>query len=182
MIQLLFFALLSIPIVILSWKPLMNPKSHGFYRFFGWEGIAWLLACNYSYWFVNPLSMMQIGSWLLLAVSIYYVAAGTPLLIKSGKPKQHREDEALYSFEKTTELVETGIYKYIRHPLYGSLIFLVWGIFLKHITLTLFVITLIATVFFYITARVDEKECRQYFGEKYAAYMKRSRMFIPLIF
>lgn len=178
----LLFALLSIPIVILSWKPLMNPKSHGFYRFFGWEGIAWLFSFNYSYWFTNPFGISQLISWVLLAVSIYYVAAGSVLLIRRGKPGKHRNDEALYQFEKTSELVDTGLYKYIRHPLYGSLVLLTWGICLKNITWILLAVSVVTTIFFYLTARRDEKECISHFGIEYSSYMNRSRMFIPFLF
>jgi len=178
----LLFILLSIPIVILSWKPLINPKSHGFYRFFGWEGIAWLFSSNYSYWFTNPFGISQLISWILLAVSIYYVVAGSVLLIRRGKPGKHRNDEALYQFEKTSELVDTGLYKYIRHPLYGSLIFLTLGIFLKSITWTGIVITLASTICFYMTARRDEKECIAHFGAEYTQYMQRSAMFVPFVF
>jgi protein-S-isoprenylcysteine O-methyltransferase Ste14 len=35
------------------------------------------------------------------------------------------------AIEKTTILVTTGAYRYIRHPLYSSLLFLAWGIFFK---------------------------------------------------
>lgn len=180
--QLLFFVLLSIPLVILSWEPLINPASHGFYRFFGWEGIAWLFSCNYSYWFTNPFGISQLISWILLVVSIYYAAAGSVLLIRRGKPGKYRNDEALYQFEKTSELVDTGLYKYIRHPLYGSLVFLALGIMLKHITWSGVVVALVTTIFFYLTALRDEKECTAHFGSEYTQYMKRSAMFVPFVF
>jgi len=90
--------------------------------------------------------------------------------------------ETLFQFEKTTELIETGIFKYIRHPLYGSLVFLSWGVFFKNTTLPLFLVSVFSTLMLYITARFDEKECVQYFGDKYSEYMKRSKMFVPFLF
>jgi protein-S-isoprenylcysteine O-methyltransferase Ste14 len=113
---------------------------------------------------------------------LYLVIAGVLLLQGKGKSHPSREDPTLFSFEKTTELVETGLYKYIRHPLFGSLLFLTWGIFLKHITVGLFLIALFASVMFYMTSRMDEKECVAYFGEAYRDYMKRTKMFIPFVF
>jgi protein-S-isoprenylcysteine O-methyltransferase Ste14 len=98
-----------------------------------------------------------------------------------GKPQKSREGNTLFQFEKTTELIETGIYKYIRHPLYSSLIFLTWGIFFKNTTLELFIVSLISNVFLYLTAITEEKENITYFGEKYKDYMKRSKMFVPFI-
>ncbi|MDP2335763.1 MAG: isoprenylcysteine carboxylmethyltransferase family protein [Bacteroidota bacterium] len=179
--SLIVFGILSIPILLVSWRTLFNIRSHGFYRFFSWECILWLFASNYPIWFDNPFSVHQIFSWILLISSIYPVVAGTLQLKKSGKPTESREEKTLYDFEKTSELVDNGIYKYIRHPLYTSLIILSWGIFLKNINGQLFLITMLSTIFLYITARFDEKECIQYFGIRYLEYMKRSKRFIPFL-
>ena len=101
-------------------------------------------------------------------------------LKKKGKSDQSR-DGSLYTFEKTTELVDTGIFKTIRHPLYSSLLFLTWGIFLKHVTLYMLVFALLSTAFLFATALMEERENIAFFGEKYREYMKRTKMFIPYI-
>ncbi len=180
--RLVIFIILSIPVFILSWRTLFNIRSHGFYRFFSWECILYLFASNYRFWFDDPLSTSQIFSWILLIYSIFPVVAGSVQLKKAGKPDKSRDENALYGFEKTSELVDTGIYKYIRHPLYSSLLFLSWGIFLKNVTAVLFVVTLLSSIFLFLTAWFDEKECIQYFGKKYVVYMKRTKMFIPYLF
>jgi protein-S-isoprenylcysteine O-methyltransferase Ste14 len=179
--EIFLFIVLSIPIIALSWKPLRNPKSHGFYRFFAWECILWLFVQNYTYWFSNPLEIHQIISWCLLFLCAFVVIAGAIKLKTAGSDKSRTEDH-LYNFEKTIRLVDTGIYQYIRHPLYASLIFLAWGIFFKHPGFLLFLVSVIATVLLYITARLDEKECGEFFGNGYKDYMTRSKMFIPYIF
>lgn len=181
MVQLLFFVILSIPVIILSWRTLFNFRSHGFYRFFSWECIIWLFLSNYKYWFLNPFSIKQIFSWIFLFWSVYAVIAGVVLLKKSGKPIRNRDDKMLFQFEKTSELVHTGIYKYIRHPLYSSLLFLTWGILLKNTTEALLIVALLSSVLLYLTAKFDEKECIKYFGDKYSEYINRSKMFIPFI-
>jgi Putative protein-S-isoprenylcysteine methyltransferase len=176
------FILLSIPIVYFSRRNILHPKSHGFFRFFGWETTAWLFISNRPYWLVDPFSFYQLISWLLLAISIYLVGFGSLFLLRKGKPSVQREDKHLMGFEKTTELVDTGVYKLIRHPLYASLIYLSWGILLKHITLPQLLLTLFCTFMYYFTARQDEKECIAYFGNKYINYMATSKMFIPFVF
>jgi protein-S-isoprenylcysteine O-methyltransferase Ste14 len=180
--KIIVFALLSIPLIVISFRSLRKPGSHGSYRFFGWEAMLCLTISNIRFWFNDPFSITQIFSWICLFYALYLVIAGVLLLQGKGKSHPSREDPTLFSFEKTTELVETGLYKYIRHPLYGSLLFLTWGIFLKHITVGLFIIALFASVMFYLTSRMDEKECVAYFGEAYRDYMKRTKMFIPFVF
>ena len=180
--RLILFGVLSVPVIIISWKTLFNIKSHGFYRFFSWECILWLTISNYKFWFDNPFCVKQIFSWLILLYSLYLIIAGVRQMKKTRKPQADRDDKTLYKFEKTTELVDTGIFKYIRHPLYSSLLFLTWGIYLKNTSNELLIVSLLSTIFLFLTAKFDENECIKYFGEKYKEYRKRSKMFIPFLF
>jgi protein-S-isoprenylcysteine O-methyltransferase Ste14 len=180
--KLILFLILSVPLILVSWRSLFNFQSHGFYRFFSWECILWLFVSNYRYWFVDPFSIQQVIAWILLILAAYVVIAGIAVFKRTGKIDRYRDDKNLLGFEKTTELIETGIYKYIRHPLYASLIYLTWGIYFKHATSGTLVVSLISTLFLYITSRYDEKECIAYFGDKYRDYMTRSKMFVPFVF
>jgi protein-S-isoprenylcysteine O-methyltransferase Ste14 len=180
--EIIFFGMLSIPIIVISWRSLFTLQSHGFYRFFAWEAILWLTINNWRYWFADPLSIKQLISWLLLLAAGYLIIAGILVFKRTGKIDPSREDKNLLGFEKTTELIDTGIYKYIRHPLYASLLYLTWGIFFKNTNPGLLIVSVISSVFLYLTSRYDEKECLSYFGDKYRQYMSRSRMFLPFIF
>lgn len=177
----IIFGIMSLPIVYLSWQTLSTIKSHGFFRFFSWECILWLFLSNYKFWFVDAFGFKQIFSWIFLFAAAYLIIAGMILMKKRGKPENSRDDKALYQFEKTSELIDTGVFKYIRHPLYSSLLFLTWGIFLKNTTNMLLIVSLASSVFLYLTAIFDEKECIQYFGSQYREYMKRSKRFIPFV-
>ncbi|MGA2823466.1 MAG: methyltransferase [Bacteroidales bacterium] len=179
--RLIFFGILSIPVIIISWRALFNIKNHGFYRFFSWECIIWLFVTNYTFWFDDPFGIRQIFSWIFLLFSGYLIIDGVILIKKIGKPGNNRDEKSLYHLEKTSTLIDIGIFKYIRHPLYSSLLFFTWGVFLKNVTISLFFVGLLSTAFLYLTAIFEEKECIEYFGKKYSEYMKRSKMFIPFI-
>ncbi len=182
LVKIILFSTISVFIILVSFRNIFNFRSHGFYRFLSWECIAWLFASSYNIWFREPFSFIQILSWIFLTVSTIFVAAGVYSIFKRGKPGSDREDNTLYKFEKTQKLVTSGIFKYIRHPLYSSLVFLTWGILLKNPIPELFIISLLSTIFLFITARFDEKECIGFFGDKYMDYMKSSKRFIPFIF
>jgi protein-S-isoprenylcysteine O-methyltransferase Ste14 len=169
-------------VVLISRRSLASARSHGFYRFFAWEGILWLAISNGSYWFDDPVSISQIISWFLLLIAGYLVIAGGLVFARTGKVDNTRDDKYLFGFEKTTELIETGVYKYLRHPLYASLLYLAWGIFFKNPTPLLLVVSILTSLFLYLTSFFDERECLAYFGDKYREYMNRTRMFIPFIF
>ena len=73
----------------------------------------------------------------LLIACIVPLIFGVQSLRTRGKPnKEERPDAQLMAFERTTKLVTSGIYKYIRHPLYSSLLLLAWGAFFKAPTQT----------------------------------------------
>jgi protein-S-isoprenylcysteine O-methyltransferase Ste14 len=100
-----------------------------------------------------------------------------------GKPVQQREgDPSLLAFEKTSTLVTSGIYHYIRHPLYSSLFLLAWGIFFKSPSWIGVTLAIAATGFLIATAKADEAECMRFFGPQYQDYMKQTKRFVPYIF
>jgi protein-S-isoprenylcysteine O-methyltransferase Ste14 len=173
-IKLVIFAIVSGGIIFVSWTSFRNPRSHGFYRFFAFESTLVLILLNLDNWLRDPFSIHQIVSWLLLFVSIVLVAHGIYLLRVVGRPKS--------GIESTTMLVIAGAYKYIRHPLYSSLLFLAWGVFFKAPSILGGILTSVATAFLIVTAKMEEAENIQKFGVEYAAYMKTTRMFIPFLF
>ena len=96
--------------------------------------------------------------------------------------ERRRGDASLLAFEKTSTLVTTGIYHYIRHPLYSSLLILAWGVFFKDPSWPGTLLALAATVTLIATAMADEAECTRFFGPAYTDYMKKTRMFVPFLF
>jgi protein-S-isoprenylcysteine O-methyltransferase Ste14 len=176
------FAILSIGVVAFSWRSLQNRRSHGFYRLFAFESILVLLVLNIDRWFSDPFSVAHIASWLLLLLSLVPAFDGFYLLIMAGKPSGQRDGSPNYGFENTTRLVTRRSYRFIRHPLYCSLLLLAWGIFLKDITLWTGIAVLAASVSLYATAKMEEKENVARFGEEYVQYMGRTKIFIPYLF
>jgi protein-S-isoprenylcysteine O-methyltransferase Ste14 len=178
----LLFVVLSVPVLLYSWKSLKAKQSHGFYRFLSWEAMLILLVFNIRFWFRNPFSFPQIVSWIFLLISIGLALPGFYLLKKHGKQAKTRQQNDLHAFEKTTQLVQTGIYRYIRHPMYSSLLFLTWGKFMKNPEWIFMGVAVLASLFLFLTARADENERIGYFGDTYRAYMKKTTRFIPFIF
>jgi len=174
MFRLIVFVVVSAGIVFRSWKSLYKWRSHGFFRFFAFEAILVLILLNLGYWFREPFSVLQIISWLLLLASIVLVVLGFYLLHTVGRPEGE--------FEDTTVLVRRSAYKYIRHPLYSSLLLLTWGVFFKDISLLSASLAIVASGFLVATSRAEEKENLQKFGDDYASYMKTTKMFIPFLF
>ena len=183
MFKLFAFFILSVLLAYISRASLRAPRSHGFYRFFAWEFIAALFLLNVDVWFDDPFSWHQIIAWVLLFACIVPLVFGVRTLISRGKPSQSRNAEPqLLAFEKTSTLVTTGIYRYIRHPLYSSLLLLAWGIFFKDLTWLAVLLVFAATLFLFATAKADETECIRFFGSSYQTYMTQTKRFVPFLF
>ena len=183
MFQLIGFVTFSAGLMYLSRASLRAPRSHGFYRFFAWECILALVMLNLPVWFAAPFAWHQLLSWPLLLVSLIPLGFGIRALRAHGHPTAARAGEPqLLAFEKTTQLVTSGIYRYIRHPLYSSLLLLTWGVFFKAPTLAGGALAVAASVCLLATALADESECLRFFGAEYQAYMARTKRFVPFIF
>ncbi len=186
MLRIIIFAVLSAALAYVSRASLKVPRSHGFYRFFAWECILALFFLNFisfQQWFGDPISVRQLISWVLLMGCIVPGVYGIHLMWTQGKPDAQRpHDTPLVWIEETTQLVTTGVFRHIRHPLYSSLLLLAWGVFFKRPSWVAGALVLGATAFILATAKVEEAENIRYFGAAYREYMRRSKMFIPFVF
>lgn len=175
------FALGTVILAGLSRASLRQPRSHGFPRFLAWEAILALLVLNGPVWFEDRYAARQMVSWVLLQTSIGVLIAGLFMLRRVGKADRARDDDELFAFEKTSQLVTVGIFRYIRHPMYCSLLLLAWGVFFKQPALFGLLLAMVASLFLWMTALRDEEECLAYFGEDYRRYMQGTKRFIPFV-
>ncbi len=78
------------------------------------------------------------------------------------------------------KLATNGIYKYIRHPMYTSVILLCLGFLLTEITTVNIIAMLILTVNLFLKSRLEEKLLEQRFNN-YKDYKNNTYRFLPFI-
>lgn len=162
-------------LALFSWHfSIRAERYHGIARFFAFESILVLLLLNAKFWFRDPWSFPHVLSWLFLFGSIPPVVWGAVVLIKTGRPKGQ--------LENTTRLVTSGIYRWIRHPIYASAGALGLGVYFKDVTGTTSALAAVLLLSVVATAVVEEKELRAKFGPEYAAYSETTKRFIPFVF
>jgi protein-S-isoprenylcysteine O-methyltransferase Ste14 len=164
----------TLALAVFSWEfSIRARRFHGIARFFSFESIIILVQLNWRYWFFEPFSLNQIISWILLIGSIPLAVKGFRLLRIVGKPQGQ--------IENTTKLVTVGVYRYIRHPLYASLILVGFGVLFKQVSLWSIVLALVNLGAMILTARIEEGEMVRTFGTEYERYMRQTKMFIPYL-
>jgi protein-S-isoprenylcysteine O-methyltransferase Ste14 len=85
-------------------------------------------------------------------------------------------------FKQDHTLVQTGPYAVVRHPIYTAILLMFVGTALAYGTLAAVVAVPLAVVSFIVKARREEELMQQHFPDDYAAYRKRTRMIVPLVF
>lgn len=79
------------------------------------------------------------------------------------------------------ELVTTGPYRYVRHPIYTGMFLAILGSAL--ITGRVFLLILAGMAIYCIySARTEERLMLEQFPEQYAQYKRRTKAIIPFIF
>jgi protein-S-isoprenylcysteine O-methyltransferase Ste14 len=169
----ILFVVIALFIFLMFRSELRSLKSHGFYVFFAFEGLLVLLFFNLEFWSAGGILLNYLISWIFLIVSALLAFSGFYGLKKYGKP--------LDDWENTTYLIRRGIFRYIRHPLYSSLMLLSIGIFLKHVSWVSAIACCFSVVFLVAASKVEERENIEKFGENYHSYIGTTKNYIPFI-
>lgn len=145
-----------------------NPKDIFF------VGIQLIFFAGYLFRF--PKIDFPIPEWLKLTGIIFSVAgiiisiAALLTLNKSLSPFPTPKQSA--------ELIQTGIYKYMRHPIYSGVLFFTFGFSMySENTLRLFIFFALLILFMF-KAAYEERLLQDKFSN-YAAYIKTTGMFLP---
>lgn len=99
------------------------------------------------------------GLWAILTMGIYNVR------ITPGIPRQNR-------------LITTGPYKWVRHPMYTTVVLLATGWLINFYDVHRFILYITLIVVLFLKAYLEEKILIQHFLD-YQNYMRRTKMFIP---
>lgn len=84
--------------------------------------------------------------------------------------------------ETQSELVVSGMYRFVRHPLYfGTLIFIA-GLYLLFPTKSMLFVLIISYVYIWIGSRLEEQKLRDLYRESYTAYAQKVKSLIPYVY
>ena len=82
--------------------------------------------------------------------------------------------------KSNAKLISIGAYKYIRHPMYFSVLLIMGGVIISDINLINIICYSILIMVLYLKAKKEEMLWSKKL-EKYESYKKRTKMFIPFI-
>lgn len=116
-----------------------------------------------------PILILQLAGLVFATAAVFQTGlghlAGLSQLMSQG------EDSG------TGSLVTSGLYRYVRHPIYSGSILFLWAS--PQITWNSLALRMAFTLYFIIGGMVEEKKLVAEFGEAYRAYRLRTPMLIP---
>jgi protein-S-isoprenylcysteine O-methyltransferase Ste14 len=160
-------------IVFLSFPAWRAGWKHAGPRSLAFLAIPALLLLNLEAWVLRPFEARQLLSWVLLMASVGLALPAFVVLRRHGHPQG--------SIDFTTSLVTASVYRFLRHPLYASLICLAWGTLLKRVVPSTIILAAAATLLLFATAKLEEAFNFAKFGPPNADYVGRTKMFVPLL-
>ncbi|MFX0173328.1 MAG: methyltransferase family protein [Candidatus Hodarchaeota archaeon] len=137
-------------------------------------------------YFEYRMIMNQILSPLITALisitgSVLLILGGMLLLL--GRIQLGEYGGPRIVIEDKHQLITTGIYKCIRHPIYLGFLLLIFG---YSVAFGSCLMTIIISFSFFLIFRsrmdIEEKLLVSEFGEKYLGYMKRTKRLIPFLY
>jgi protein-S-isoprenylcysteine O-methyltransferase Ste14 len=121
---------------------------------------------------VNNHIVLAAGFLLFLAGYILAIWARRRLGKNWGMPMAQKQ---------APELVTSGPYNYIRHPIYTGILLMVLGSFFI-VNMYWLIVFIFASAYFIYSAFAEEKSMMKQFPKVYPSYKTKTKMLIPFVF
>jgi protein-S-isoprenylcysteine O-methyltransferase Ste14 len=149
----------------------------GFFIYNLYSPIARIGLSFFIYSLNQPLAGTLLGQAIVIfGVSLSLVCLALMIIIHRRFPKKHEKASDF------AELMTTGPYSHVRHPLYSVVIVLNYAFSLIFLSIYGVVAsTLLISLIWYL-AKTEEADLVRFWGQEYIEYKKKVPMFIPIRF
>ena len=135
--------------------------------------ILYVLGLPFMDWF----QILQYPIWLRVAGTLL-VLITIPLIAWIHR-ELDRQYSAVLEIQSDHQLITTGPYERVRHPMYTVLILFFFGLSLVSANLIVILFAVLLMLAFPFWVGIEEEKMIEVFGEEYLEYMKRTGRFFP---
>lgn len=178
-----------------SVKAFVQNKTKQYYRFYrlGFNLISVLLSIVLFYYqFSLPAEQFANMPQVVSTIGLIVYAFGFVVLFMAFKAFNKAEFIGLQQLKQPpkpnqpenqeTQLIKTGLYAYVRHPLYFGLVLLLIGTLLRVPTYPTLAFVAASFIYLPIGVYLEEQKLIAEFGDAYKQYQKEVKSFIPFIY
>ena len=160
-----------------NWLAHKLPTSFKYYRiaynFIALSGLLPLI-----FWSISSSIRLLESVWPL---GIILTTLGSYLIIQAFRMFDGAEFIGLKE-ETKPRLIQSGMYRHVRHPLYFAMIVLILGLFLLLPTQKMLLTLVMSYLYIGLGHRIEEKKLIGIFGEEYRDYQQRVKALIPHLY
>jgi len=139
------------------------------------ELVGYTLMLQSPFWAMSPERWRVLASVVCFVIAIALAWTATRAL-----GREHLRFDAAIGAEH--ELVRSGPYSLVRHPIYTSMLCVLWGVGFMAASPLLFVIaTAVFLVGTEIRVRIEDRLLAARFGEQFDQYRRSTRAYLPLV-
>jgi len=150
----------------------------------GWRILVVILAYffvrSHLYAYIVPYDRMIEGNPTIHFLGVVLCGVGVLLAIWA-RLYLGRNWGMPMSVKENPELVTTGPYRFVRHPIYTGILLAIIGSVLASSVLWLLWLAF-CSYYFYTSAQKEEKLMQKEFPDTYPAYKKRTKMLVPFLY
>ena len=140
---------------------------------------------------LNALLALELGlhvygevyNWKSFYSSAYVVVLGVALLAAGAVVHMMCHKSHSHAHKKADEIesiITSGAFSKIRHPMYLSIMMIVWGIYIAWNFIVILPLPILITILLYVLAKREERYLLEHLGGEYKRYMASVHwMFIP---
>src|SRR5271170_2143749 len=129
-------------------------------------------------WLYRPL--WRVGFWLFWLGAA--VTVGGLLFAVWAREHLGRNWSSPVTIKQDHELITTGPYAVLRHPIYTGILGGFLGVAIALSEVRGFVVFVLIFLVFWVKLRMEEEWMRSQFGETYATYVRRTAALVPYLF
>lgn len=139
-------------------------------------GIVTITSFILSHYHLIPIYTIKELNMVLLILGLIFIVLGVLCWLLA--VFQSNFDEQI----KKNRLMTTGIYAYLRHPIYSAFLYIATGIILIGQNILLFVFPVLFWAFLTVAMKnTEEKWLVELYGNEYIEYSKHVNRFIPKV-
>ena len=176
----IFYLDLPVPIYWFILHPFTNFWQRNIRAAFWFAGLfAWTACAIFITIFRHQLLGENIPSPLAALIGTLLIAVDFVLLFYSGRYLGARKLVGHAELSGKSELITSGLYKYVRHPRYTGMISAVVGACVITQTKFAWIVSAIWCAFVLFSIFLEEREMRHRFGAAYEDYSRATPRFLP---
>lgn len=129
---------------------------------------------------INSIILWQVTMFEKILAVIIMIASVSIMILFAVKFFLELSGAGVFFVSKRTQnLIQTGLFKYVRHPLYAATLIFIWSVFLWQPYFNNLLSCICITVYTIVGISFEERKLLNDFGDTYVQYKLKTPMLLP---